>query len=57
MRTVSGPPAFSRQLFSVLFTEFLSFQKGAFPVDEQQLNRREGLLLGKGGRIDKDICV
>lgn len=55
MRTVWSQWAFRRRLFSVLFTKFLSFQKAAFPVEEQRLNRKEGLL--HFGGIDKGICV
>lgn len=45
----------SWRLFSVLFTEFLSFQKAAFPVEQQKLNGKEGLL--HFGGIDKDVCM
>lgn len=54
-RTLWRHWAFS--LFPGLFTEFLSFQKPAFPVEEQKLNRKERLLHFGWGGIDKDICV
>lgn len=40
----------SWRLFSVLFTEFLSLQKAALPVEQQKLNRKEGLLHFRGDR-------